>query len=212
MTYAATARNGWIAEMKRQKQARKQQEEVAQETGNGDKEAASVEQSPTAVALNHDIPLLPFMPTTRTEILMEAKRLFNHALYRQRVARKAQEQSESATPSPILSTQLVNSYLAVQSSFRVYTEVARVYDHVYEEENLTRDGWTYSLALQAHTERNGRTAKAWEIWQTLQAWWKAEDGNPTMSPADKARRRRQLGCEPKQRHEAYRLMINGLAR
>ncbi|KAI9591222.1 hypothetical protein BDF19DRAFT_417350 [Syncephalis fuscata] len=188
MAYAATARNGWAADA-----MRRQQNEAAKLKENNPPVTLDSKKSTTLLSVipGDEGPLLPFVPTTPIESNAESK---------------------PACHPPKLSVQLVNGYLAVQLSYRMFEEANRVYEHVYDELKLVRDGWTYSLALQLHTEKSGHIKKAWQIWNTLQAWWKSEDENPAISAVIKTTRRQDLGCEPQQRHNAYKLMINGLAR
>ncbi|RKP26657.1 hypothetical protein SYNPS1DRAFT_27663 [Syncephalis pseudoplumigaleata] len=208
LAYAATARNGWMAEA-----TRRLQEQGRQARDNGGTADTPPTNKPPMLSLvpGKEGPLLPFLPATRTHVLVEGRRLFNHVLQQQQQSTDEQP-GQRHLPAVTLSTQLVNGYLALQTSHRVFKEADRVYDHVYDELGLTRDGWTYAHMLQLYTERSGWIQRAWQIWHALQQWWKAEDEDQAVSAVNKAIRRRELGCEPKQRHQAYVLMINGLAR
>ncbi|KAI8050205.1 hypothetical protein BDF22DRAFT_696082 [Syncephalis plumigaleata] len=215
LAYAATARNGWVAEATRRLQEKnKKVEETTATTSTTDTTSTKEATPMLSVVPGDEGPLLPFIPTTRTHILVESRRLFTYVLLlqQQQQQQTTDASKETRRPIPKLSTQLVNGYLAIQTSHRVFNEANRVYDQVYDEHQLTRDGWTYLHMLQLHTERAGWIKRAWQVWDTMQQWWKCEDENPAISAVNKAVRRHELGCEPKQRHQAYTLMINGLAR
>ncbi|CAG8445544.1 7840_t:CDS:10 [Ambispora leptoticha] len=163
-------------------------------------------------------PFLPYEPYTQTQALMEVEMLFKYAvMMAQEVIQQQKNNSNNNSfmdnddiirISPIL----LDAYLKVIVKKGGFDKAMDIFTQKYAEFDQEYTGWTFITMLKTcydHAKYN----EAFNIWKAWQSWWKrigAKYGNVGIYKMEIEFKK--LGRTPEVRYQAYRWMINTLAR
>ncbi|KAI9305310.1 hypothetical protein BJ944DRAFT_282404 [Cunninghamella echinulata] len=117
--------------------------------------------------------ILPLaLPNRRSEIVNEAKHLFNYMIQQQQATVDDHNNSNitvEKNTSPIITTQLLTTYLNIHVMQRQYRECINIYDDLFSKYNVTPNAHTFMVMLR-YCYQTKDSILAWRIWDEYQSF------------------------------------------
>ncbi|CAG8638314.1 12227_t:CDS:10, partial [Ambispora gerdemannii] len=179
--------------------------------------ASTVKIDNKMISQEDTFPFLPYEPYTQSQALMEAEMLFKYAVMKAQEV--AQQQNNTNNNSFMdnddiirISPILLDAYLKVIVKKGGFDKAMAIFTEKYAEFNQEYTGWTFITMLRTcydHSKYN----EVFIVWKDWQSWWKRIGAKcEDMGIYKMEIEFKKLGRTPEVRYQAYRWMINTLAR